>query len=136
MVMSRLWSVIREEAQELRLEYFRQTGITAGAGDMSSSGYHGSSSKAPKAKKDMAAGCRRRCRFPRSKEMDDNADLRLVEDALVSYADQGADLEGVTDCFTAAVFKYYCSCSETPERPCHIVQHLAALNDLLFSAKM
>ncbi|KAH7983757.1 hypothetical protein HPB52_014088 [Rhipicephalus sanguineus] len=136
MVMSCLRSVIREEAQELRLEYFRQTGITAGAGDMSSSGHHGSSSKAPKAKNDMAAGCRRRCRFPRSKEMDDNADLRLVEDALASYADQWADLEGVTDCFTAAVFKCRCSCSETPQRPGHIVRHLGALNDLLISAKM
>ncbi|KAH7983758.1 hypothetical protein HPB52_014089 [Rhipicephalus sanguineus] len=57
MVMSCLRSVIREEAQALRLEFLRQTGITAGAGDMSSSGHHGSSSKAPKAKKDIAAGC-------------------------------------------------------------------------------
>ncbi|KAH7984437.1 hypothetical protein HPB52_020723 [Rhipicephalus sanguineus] len=83
MVMSCLRSVIREEAQALRLEFFRQTGITAGAGDM------------------------------RPKNMDDNADLRLVEDALASYADQWADLEGVTDCFTAGVFKYRSSCSET-----------------------
>ncbi|KAH7983756.1 hypothetical protein HPB52_014087 [Rhipicephalus sanguineus] len=104
MVTSCLRSVIREEAQALRLEFFRQTGITAGAGDM------------------------------RSKKMDDNADLRLVEDALVSYADQWAD--GVTDCFTAAVFKYRCSCSATRERLCHIVRHLAALNELLFCVKM
>ncbi|KAH7982691.1 hypothetical protein HPB52_006554 [Rhipicephalus sanguineus] len=68
--------------------------------------------------------------------MDDKADLRLVEDAPVSCADQWADLEGVTDCFTAAVFKYRSSCSQTPDRPCHIVRHLAALNELLFSAKM
>ncbi|KAH7984637.1 hypothetical protein HPB52_023380 [Rhipicephalus sanguineus] len=68
--------------------------------------------------------------------MDDNDDLRLVEDALVSCADQWADLEGITDCFTTAVFKYSSSCSETTDRPCHVVRHLAALNELLFSSKM
>ncbi|XP_049275209.1 uncharacterized protein LOC125759838, partial [Rhipicephalus sanguineus] len=40
MVTSCLRSVIREEAQALRLEFFRQTGITAGAGDMSAPPFH------------------------------------------------------------------------------------------------
>ncbi|KAH7968467.1 hypothetical protein HPB52_008545 [Rhipicephalus sanguineus] len=68
--------------------------------------------------------------------MDGNADLRKDEGALTSYAGQWADLEGVTGCFTAAVFKYSCLCSETHDRPCHIVRHLAAFNEVLFSARM
>ncbi|KAH7984250.1 hypothetical protein HPB52_018599 [Rhipicephalus sanguineus] len=58
------------------------------------------------------------------------------EGALTSYAGQWADLEGITGCFTAAVFKYRCSCTETHDRPCHIVRHLAAFNEVLFSARM
>ncbi|KAL1468773.1 hypothetical protein MTO96_025183 [Rhipicephalus appendiculatus] len=46
-VMSSLRSVIREEVQALRHEFLGHTGITAGAGNMSS-GHHGSSSNVPK----------------------------------------------------------------------------------------
>ncbi|KAH7975913.1 hypothetical protein HPB52_006651 [Rhipicephalus sanguineus] len=48
MVTSCLRSVIREEVQALRHEFLGPTGITAGAGDMSSSGHQGLSQNAPK----------------------------------------------------------------------------------------
>ncbi|KAL1475125.1 hypothetical protein MTO96_020167 [Rhipicephalus appendiculatus] len=67
--------------------------------------------------------------------MDDNADSPLVEGGLLSYADQWAEIEGVSGCFMDAV-KYGSSCTKTPERPCQIVRHLTALNELLFSARM
>lgn len=68
--------------------------------------------------------------------MGDIADVRQVQGARMSPANQWADLEGATGCFTGAVVGCRTACSMTPGRHFHILRQLAACNELLFLAKM
>ncbi|KAH7968742.1 hypothetical protein HPB52_010923 [Rhipicephalus sanguineus] len=68
--------------------------------------------------------------------MDIKADIPATGDALVFSANQWAELEGATGWLTGAVVDYHSPCSVTPDRPCHIVAKLVALNELLFPSRM
>ncbi|KAL1477822.1 hypothetical protein MTO96_035448 [Rhipicephalus appendiculatus] len=47
------------------------------------------------------------------KKMDDNADSPLAEGGLLSYADQWAEIEGVSGCFVGAVVKFAAESEKT-----------------------
>ncbi|KAH7969516.1 hypothetical protein HPB52_019205 [Rhipicephalus sanguineus] len=67
---------------------------------------------------------------------DINHDIPATGDALLFSSNQWAELEGATGWLTGAVVDYHSPCSVTPDRPCHIVGKLVALNELLFPSRV